>query len=85
MVSSAGSSRLRSAPPPRVLDLGCGLGASSVALARAYPRATVLGVDLGAASVDAARAAAAEAGLADRVSFVVGDAAHLAPRPRSSW
>jgi hypothetical protein len=33
--------RLRSAPPPRVLDLGCGLGASSVALARAYPRATV--------------------------------------------
>jgi SAM-dependent methyltransferase len=27
--------RLRSAPPARVLDLGCGLGASSVALARA--------------------------------------------------
>jgi SAM-dependent methyltransferase len=71
--------RLRSAPPPRVLDLGCGLGASSVALARAYPRATVLGVDLDESSVDAARAAAAEAGLADRVSFVVGDAAHLTP------
>ena len=71
--------RLRSAPPPRVLDLGCGLGASSVALARAYPRATVLGVDLDHASVDDARAAAAEAGLADRVSFVVGDAARLAP------
>jgi SAM-dependent methyltransferase len=71
--------RLRSAPPPRVLDLGCGRGASSVALARAYPRATVLGVDLDQASVDDARAAAAEAGLADRVSFVVGDAARLAP------
>jgi SAM-dependent methyltransferase len=71
--------RLRSAPPPRVLDLGCGLGASSVALARAYPRATVLGVDLDEASVAGARAAAAEAGVADRVSFEVGDAAHLSP------
>ena len=70
--------RLRSAPPPRVLDLGCGLGASSVALARAYPRATVLGVDLDEASVAQARAAAAEAGVADRVSFEVGDAALLA-------
>jgi SAM-dependent methyltransferase len=72
--------RLRSAPPPpRVLDLGCGLGASSVAVARAYPRATVLGVDLDEASVAGARAAAAEAGVADRVSFAVGDAAHLSP------
>jgi SAM-dependent methyltransferase len=71
--------RLRSAPAPRVLDLGCGLGASTVALAGAYPWATVLGVDLDEASVAGARAAAAEAGVADRVSFVVGDAAHLAP------
>jgi SAM-dependent methyltransferase len=70
--------RLRSASPQRVLDLGCGLGASSVALARAYPRVTVLGVDLDEASVAQARAAAAEAGVADRVSFVVGDAALLA-------
>jgi ubiquinone/menaquinone biosynthesis C-methylase UbiE len=61
-----------------VLDLGCGLGASSVALARAYPRARVLGVDLDEASVAQARAAAAEAGVADRVSFVVSDAARLA-------
>jgi SAM-dependent methyltransferase len=71
--------RLRSAAAPRLLDLGCGLGASSLALARAYPRATVLGIDLDDASVAGARAAAAEAGLADRVSFAVGDAAHLSP------
>ena len=45
----------------------------------AYPRATVLGVDLDEASVAAARAAAAAAGVADRVSFEVGDAAR--PRP----
>ena len=71
--------RLASAQAPRLLDLGCGLGASSLALARAYPRATVLGVDLDGASVAGARAAAAAAGLADRVSFAVGDAAHLTP------
>jgi SAM-dependent methyltransferase len=69
--------RLRAAPPARVLDLGCGLGASSIALARAYPRAQVLGVDLDQASVTEARTAAARAGVADRVSFQLGDAAHL--------
>ncbi len=69
--------RLRSAPPARVLDLGCGLGVSSIALARAYPRAQVLGVDLDEASIIEARTAAAEAGVADRVTFVVGDAARV--------
>lgn len=33
---------------PRILDLGCGAGASTRALAHAYPRATVVGVDLDA-------------------------------------
>jgi 2-polyprenyl-3-methyl-5-hydroxy-6-metoxy-1,4-benzoquinol methylase len=70
--------RLRSAPPARVLDLGCGLGASSIALARAYPRTQVLGVDLDEASVTDARAEAKKAGVADRVIFVVGDAAQIA-------
>jgi SAM-dependent methyltransferase len=72
--------RLRSAPPARVLDLGCGLGASSIALARAYPRAQVLGVDLDQASVAEARTAAAQAGVADRVTFVSGDAAQAAAK-----
>jgi SAM-dependent methyltransferase len=70
--------RLRANPPARVLDLGCGLGASSIALARAYPRAQVLGVDLDQASVAEARAQAAEAGVADRATFVAGDAAQAA-------
>jgi SAM-dependent methyltransferase len=74
--------RLRAAPPARVLDLGCGLGASSVALASAYPRAQVLGVDLDQASVTDARAQAAKAGVADRVSFVVGDAAQVTSEAR---
>ena len=69
--------RLASRPTARMLDVACGAGASSLALALAYPRATVLGVDLDEASVADARSAAAAAGVAARVSFVIGDAAHL--------
>ena len=50
-----------------------------MALARGYPRATVLGIDLDEPSVAEARAAAAEAGVADRVSFEVVADAYTAP------
>ncbi|MGK5678191.1 class I SAM-dependent methyltransferase [Actinoplanes sp. URMC 104] len=70
-------SRLRAVPGARVLDLGCGTGRSSVALALAYPAITVRGIDLDPASIKEARAAAATAGVADRVSFTLGDAADV--------
>ncbi|MEV6303986.1 class I SAM-dependent methyltransferase [Actinoplanes sp. NPDC051861] len=66
---------LRSGSGAAVLDLGCGMGYSSVALAVAYPSITVRGVDLDPDSIAAARSVAAAAGVADRVSFAVGDAA----------
>jgi SAM-dependent methyltransferase len=69
--------RLRTGNGAAVLDVGCGVGRSSLALARAYPNATVHGIDLDVASIDEARAAAAHAGLADRVTFAVADAAAL--------
>jgi 2-polyprenyl-3-methyl-5-hydroxy-6-metoxy-1,4-benzoquinol methylase len=56
------------------LDLGCGVGWSSIALARAFPGLTVLGVDSDDASVMDARANAAQAGLEGRVRFEVNDA-----------
>jgi SAM-dependent methyltransferase len=70
--------RLLAAPPARVLDLGCGLGASSFALAAAYPQISVLGIDLDAASVVEARTADVDAGVANRVTFVVGEVADVA-------
>lgn len=58
----------------KVADLGCGHGASSILLAQAYPQATVAGFDYHQASIDVARKRAAEAGVADRVSFEVATA-----------
>ena len=64
-------------PGCRVLDVGCGGGWSSIALARAYPSATVLGVDIDQPSVDLAVANARDAGVNERVRFVCQDAASL--------
>ncbi|MGY0390532.1 class I SAM-dependent methyltransferase [Nocardioides sp. WG-D5] len=64
-----------SAPGCRILDVGCGGGWSSIALARAYPEATVLGIDIDQPSVDMAVANVREAGVEDRVRFLCQDAA----------
>ena len=56
-------------------DLACGLGWSSIAIARAYPLVTVEGFDLDAAAIASAVDTAAAEGLADRLSFTVADAA----------
>ncbi|MEV6859861.1 class I SAM-dependent methyltransferase [Streptosporangium subroseum] len=53
----------------QVVDVGCGHGASTVALARAYPNSYFTGFDAHGESIMRARERAAEAGLADRVSF----------------
>ncbi len=66
--------RLATLAAPRILDLGCGLGRTTVELARAHPHATVRGLDLDAASIEDARALAADMGVADRVSFTRADA-----------
>ncbi len=62
----------------RVLDLGCGVGYSTVAIAQAFPGVRVDGVDLDAASIAEAQRNAARAGVADRVTFTVANAADLA-------
>ena len=67
--------RLRSDPPARVADVGCGTGWSSIAIALGFPGIHVVGLDLDEASIADARANAATSGVGDRVSFEVRDAA----------
>ena len=61
----------------RVLDLGCGTGWSSIAIAQAFPAARVHGLDTDTASIDEARHHAAQAGVADRVTFTTANAADV--------
>jgi len=63
-------------PGDVVLDVGSGLGTSALVIARAAGCA-VIGADLSAANVERATARAAEAGLASRIRFLVGDAEAL--------
>ncbi|HEX7126443.1 MAG TPA: class I SAM-dependent methyltransferase [Thermodesulfobacteriota bacterium] len=62
----------------RVADIGCGVGWSSIALARAFPRARVDGVDIDATSIERARRNADAAGVGGRVRFHLA-AAETAP------
>jgi 2-polyprenyl-3-methyl-5-hydroxy-6-metoxy-1,4-benzoquinol methylase len=67
--------RLTANPSARVADVACGVGWASIAIAAAYPGVRVDGFDLDPSSIDLARANAAAAGVADRVTFAVRDAA----------
>jgi 2-polyprenyl-3-methyl-5-hydroxy-6-metoxy-1,4-benzoquinol methylase len=70
--------RLQADPPARVVDIGCGEGWSTIAMAQAYPKASFVGIDLDQPSIEAARRHAREAGVEDRVAFHHDDAAGLA-------
>jgi methylase of polypeptide subunit release factors len=70
--------RLEAAARPRIADVGCGQGWSTIALARAFPNAWVDGLDADPASVADGRRHAAQAGLDGRVRFIEADAAELA-------
>ena len=58
----------------RVADIGCGHGASTIEMAKAFPRSRFFGFDYHEQSIERARQLAAEAGVADRVEFAVAPA-----------
>lgn len=66
--------RLRADPPARIADVACGLGWSSIAMARAYPNVEVHGFDLDEDAIADARRNAEREGLAGRVTFSAADA-----------
>src|SRR5437016_9261075 len=55
----------------KVADIGCGHGASTIIMARAYPNSRFFGFDNHKASIQHAREAAQAAGVSDRVTFEV--------------
>lgn len=58
----------------RVADVGCGLGASTILFAEQYPDSHVMGCDYHDGSIELARKRAADAGVADRITFEVASA-----------
>lgn len=58
----------------KVADVGCGHGASTIIMAKAYPNSEFYGYDNHAASIENASAKAEAAGVADRVHFEVASA-----------
>jgi 2-polyprenyl-3-methyl-5-hydroxy-6-metoxy-1,4-benzoquinol methylase len=55
----------------KVADVGCGLGASTILMAKAYPKSRFAGFDSHEGSITQARERAKQAGVADRVTFDV--------------
>jgi len=67
--------RLRAGPAARVLDVACGAGWSSLAIARAYPRVRVDALDIDPRAIALAERHALDAGVGGRVAFLAADAA----------
>jgi SAM-dependent methyltransferase len=57
-----------------VADVGCGHGASTILMAKAFPNSKFYGYDYHPGSIEAARKAAREEGVGDRVSFEIATA-----------
>lgn len=53
----------------KVLDVGCGFGASLIEIVRAFPESEAVGVDLAEPLLEHARCLAVEKNLSDRISF----------------
>jgi 2-polyprenyl-3-methyl-5-hydroxy-6-metoxy-1,4-benzoquinol methylase len=58
----------------RVADVGCGLGASTILMAKSYPKSEFVGFDYHGASIESAKQRAKDADVSDRIRFEVAKA-----------
>ena len=72
-IEVASTLRLPPAAPVKVIDLGCGAGATARTIARLFPRAEVTGVTLVHEQIALGVKLNRKAGLARRVGFVLSD------------
>ncbi len=64
----------------KVADVGCGVGFSTLLMAKAFPASTFVGYDFHGPSIEQANAHAKAHGLADRVKFVKAPAKEIVER-----
>ena len=64
----------------KVADIGCGVGFSTLLMAKAFPKSSFIGYDFHAPSIGQANAHAKEHGLAGRVRFVTARAKDIVER-----
>src|SRR3954453_6262997 len=62
----------------KVADVGCGLGASTILLAKEFPQSQFVGADYHQGSIELARKRAPEAGVPERIDFEVASAQDFA-------
>jgi 2-polyprenyl-3-methyl-5-hydroxy-6-metoxy-1,4-benzoquinol methylase len=58
----------------KVADVGCGLGSSTILMAREYPNSKFYGFDYHAGSIEIAREAAKNGGVGERIQFEIAPA-----------
>jgi ubiquinone/menaquinone biosynthesis C-methylase UbiE len=76
--AAALATRLEDLGAARIVDLGCGPGVSTFALARQLPAACLIGLDVAPRMLNEARRRQRGAGIAStRIGWVQADAAHL--------
>jgi len=68
----------------KIIDVGCGFGATNLALAQRFPDSDILGIDLSEPLLDIAVEAAKEANLSGRVRFEPADVQQI-PYPENTF
>jgi len=68
----------------KIIDVGCGFGATNLALGEQFPDCEILGIDLSEPLLEFASEAANEANLSERVRFELADV-HQIPYPENTF